>query len=180
MHKNFIQNLKWRPVSKSRWENNMKVNLEETGCVTGFCEYDIVPSSFITGLEYLDNLCDDQLLKKESVPWILFWCVWWIFDASHTYSLVLWFSRMEFSVQLRLPVMNRVECWKISNVSANTIFVILKVNMLVGGFLEVLYRAGCSSRAGYDGWMWLAERVSGLMSNWRRTRFGKEVMRNFF
>jgi hypothetical protein len=42
---------------------------------------------------------------------------------------VLRFLLMEFSVQLRLSGMSRVECWKISNVSANISVAIFRVNV---------------------------------------------------
>jgi hypothetical protein len=33
------------------------------------CEYDNEPSGFVKGGEFLDQLSDYQLLKKDSAPW---------------------------------------------------------------------------------------------------------------
>jgi hypothetical protein len=71
-----------RPFGRHRYRwKDTKMDLKETGCVldsfctgqgseAGSCDYDNKPSGSIKGVEFLNWLRDDWLLK-DSVPWNL-------------------------------------------------------------------------------------------------------------
>jgi hypothetical protein len=82
MHARFWSKIVKRPVGRPRrmWEDNIKMDLEEIVCENvdwihvvqdgaGCCEHGNEPSGSIKCGEFLDQLSDCQLLKKNSARW---------------------------------------------------------------------------------------------------------------
>jgi hypothetical protein len=67
---------------------------------------------------------DKLLLNLQETPADVCTCA-----VSNMNFLVRRFSRLEFSAQLRISEMSRVECWKLSDVSAIIAFAIFRANV---------------------------------------------------
>lgn len=80
-------------------------------------------------------------------------------------------SRPVLKTELQVSGLKRVDCRKLSNVSAYNAVAIFRMNMLVVS-LKHYVGPGCfRRRMGYDGSEW----QNGLLSNWRRAPVLKDT-----
>jgi hypothetical protein len=89
-------------IPRRRWEDNRmdvrnvrggRCGVDASGSgwnpVTGCCEHGNEPSVSIKGGEFLDQLSEYFLLKKDSAPWS--WVVILLFlNSEHSWELILW------------------------------------------------------------------------------------------